>query len=147
MKQKEIEVYCDGGARGNPGPAASAFLVTTSSGKIIHKAGEFIGKATNNEAEYQAVKLAHEWLAKNMSSTTSTKTIFFIDSELVVKQLKGEYRVKSKELLAYVIKIKTYEKILKGNLVYKHVKRSKNYLADKLVNETLDMHHVEKTET
>lgn len=89
-----IAIYTDGGARGNPGPAASAFIAVAEwegKGRIIRKYGEYIGKATNNQAEYRALIMALEWA----SSRGFRELDVHSDSELMVKQLRGEYRVRS----------------------------------------------------
>ncbi|MEK7497288.1 MAG: ribonuclease HI family protein [Patescibacteria group bacterium] len=129
---RNFEIYCDGGARGNPGPAASAFVVYED-GKIIHKEGKFLGVATNNVAEYSAVIMALIWL-KEIASVT-----FFLDSELVVKQLTGVFKIKNENLKDLAIKAKTLKKNFSGKIIYKNLRREKNTAADSLVNETLDM--------
>ncbi|KKQ24896.1 MAG: ribonuclease HI, ribonuclease HI, partial [Microgenomates group bacterium GW2011_GWC1_37_12b] len=89
-----IKIFTDGGSRGNPGPAASAFVVFENN-KILTKEGKFLGNATNNIAEYSALLLAVEWLNKN-KLTENIK--FFLDSELIVKQLNKTYKIKNKNL-------------------------------------------------
>ncbi len=128
-----VNIYCDGGARGNPGPAASSFVVKDQSGEVIHKEGKYLGVATNNVAEYRAVLMALSWLKEKELSAT-----IFLDSELVGKQLKGEYRVKNKNLIDLVLQIKKIEREIKGSVTYKNVPRSQNSAADLLVNKTLD---------
>ena len=138
-----IKIYTDGGARGNPGPSASAFLVINNS-KIIYKRSRYFGKATNNEAEYNAVIDAYEWLTQSSLRETIKKVVFNIDSELVVKQLQEKYRTKSENLKPLIARIKSLENILKKEVVYKTVPREANKLADKLVNQKLDlMQHTE----
>jgi len=129
---KNLEIYCDGGARGNPGPAASAFVVYENK-KVVHKEGKYLGIATNNVAEYTAVIMALTWL------TGSADVIFYLDSELVVKQLTGLFKIKNEKLRELAIKVKTLEKNFTGEIVYKNLRREKNSVADSLVNETLDM--------
>src|SRR3990167_7939759 len=137
-----IKIYTDGGARGNPGPSASAFLINNS--KIIYKGSRYLGKATNNEAEYNAVIDAYEWLTQSSLRETIKKVVFNIDSELVVKQLQEKYRTKSENLKPLIARIKSLENILKKEVVYKTVPREANKLADKLVNQKLDlMQHTE----
>ncbi|MDO8488359.1 MAG: ribonuclease HI family protein [bacterium] len=132
----QLKIHCDGGARGNPGPAASAFVVYDETGKIIFENGAYLGTATNNQAEYQAVLNAITWLADHHSQA---HTEFFLDSLLVASQLNGQYKIKNLELkkLADQIKNIIAEKkllITKFSFVY----RDKNFLADSLVNQTLD---------
>ena len=99
MKNK-ILVYCDGGSRGNPGKSASAFVVEES-GKIIYSSAKYLGIATNNYAEYGAVLSAINWLRENKTSQTK-EIIFILDSELVVKQINGLYKVKNTKLKKYI---------------------------------------------
>lgn len=133
-----IQVYCDGGARGNPGPAASAYLVIKN-GEVLMKKGEFLGKATNNVAEYTAVVNALSYLSKNLSSVSNESEIrFYLDSELVVRQLTGIYKVKDVNLSKLFLEVKNLEKKLNKKIIYKHVRRSENSEADFLVNTTLD---------
>lgn len=133
---KAIVIYCDGGARGNPGPAASAFVVLDDSGEVLTKKGFFLGKTTNNVAEYKAVIFAlHDIKNKPVKPEMIN---FFLDSELVVKQLTGFYKVKDKNLQQLVIEIKNLEKELNVLINYQAIPREKNKIADFLVNETLD---------
>ena len=130
---KNLEIYCDGGARGNPGPAASAFIAKSNKGEVIYQEKKFIGRATNNVAEYSGVLMALTWL-----SNQNLSAVIFLDSELVGRQLRGEYKIKNKNLLDYVLKIKDLEKRMAGKIVYKNIPRSLNHEADLLVNKALD---------
>ena len=131
---KKISIYCDGGSRGNPGPAASAFVVIER-GKVIVSDSFFLGEATNNVAEYTAVYKALLWLAK--SNYKNKENIFYLDSELVVNQLNGNYKVKSSNLIPIFVKSKRLlDKLPKTSFV--SVPRNKNELADSLVNSSLD---------
>lgn len=125
-------IYCDGGSRGNPGPAASAFVVTED-GKTIFKESKFLGVETNNVAEYTAVLMAVEWLAKQSAVTIN------LDSQLIERQLNGYYKIKNKNLKKIFdqIKLKIKDNRLKINFVWNY--RTKNTLADDLVNEELDL--------
>ncbi len=133
---KSLEINCDGGSRGNPGPAASAFVVYED-GKEIVRGKKFLGTATNNVAEYTALGLALTWLTKNRKKFDGNID-FYLDSELVVKQLTGKYKVKNKTLQKYVSRIKSLEEELGADVFYNHVRREKNKIADELVNEALD---------
>src|SRR5208283_907664 len=132
---ERLTLYSDGGARGNPGPAAIAYLAVTEAGQIIKADSRFIGKATNNQAEYNALIAALEF-AKAFKAQEVT---CHLDSELVGKQLKGEYSVKNPKLR------KLWQKAveLKGcfkKICFVNVPRSNPYIerADALVNKTLD---------
>ena len=131
-----VVVYCDGGSRGNPGKSAAAFVVTTR-GKVIHKGSVFLGESTNNVAEYSAVILALKWLAKNLSGISNEVTLI-LDSELVVRQLNGFYKVKNNKLQILFSTIKNIENKITAHINYKSVRREKNHLADSLVNQVLD---------
>lgn len=135
MRKNLLRVYCDGGARGNPGPAASAFVVFDTDGKVLAKEGRFIGQTTNNVAEYKAVLFALEWLVQN---TKNQNAVFFLDSQLVVNQLTGKFKVKNKKLMELVKAIKNRERIFSGKIFYKNVSRKQNKLTDSLVNKTLN---------
>lgn len=136
MQENFLTVYCDGGARGNPGPAASAFVVLSSKGEIVGKQGKKIGETTNNVAEYKAVLFALEWLVGN--SYTDKEINFNLDSLLVVNQLTGKYKIKNKNLMELVFKIKQLEKKFSKGIFYKGIPREKNKITDSLVNQTLD---------
>lgn len=135
MTKKTLRVYCDGGARGNPGPAASAFIVVLPDGKILVKKGVFIGETTNNIAEYKAVLFALEWL---LDLRYSGEVIFFLDSQLVVNQMTGKFKIKNKNLLSIASKIKSLEKKFRGKIFYKNIPREQNKITDLLVNKTLN---------
>ena len=110
-------IYCDGGSRGNPGPAASAFVVTED-GKTIFKDSKFLGVETNNVAEYQALIKALELACK----FTKDEITCNLDSELVVKQLLGEYKVRNPKLLPLFLKVQKLQENFK-KIIYKHVSR------------------------
>ncbi len=130
-----LKVYCDGGARGNPGPAGIGVVITDESGRT-KKFKKFIGVKTNNQAEYEAVLLALGKIKKGYQS--AKKINFYLDSELAVKQLRGEYKIKNEELGRLLIKIRNF--MIKNNLSadFSHIRREKNHQADKLVNQAID---------
>lgn len=133
----ELSVFCDGGARGNPGPAAIGFVVKDKAGKTLKKGGSYIGQTTNNVAEYQAVIEALGWI--KASSINSINSInFFLDSRLVVNQLNGFFKIKNTKLRELIVKVRELEQAVGGNVVYRFIAREKNQEADQLVNETLD---------
>ncbi len=133
----DLKIYTDGGARGNPGPGACAFVVIERE-NVIYKESFFLGRSTNNEAEYNAVLMALRWLLKNKNKTKNDTITFILDSELVVRQLTGAYKVKSKNLKTLASKIKILEKEINKRFNYFSVRREENRLADRLVNEVLD---------
>ncbi len=156
----KLAIYCDGGARGNPGPAASAVIIVlnesasnqggnpTDNLRELWSAGFFLGHATNNVAEYTAVLEAWKWLVTNLTNWTNLTNLeisFFLDSNLVVSQLNGIFKLKNENLRWYFDQIKELEQILKKNrrelqLDYVYIPREKNWQADKLVNQVLDQH-------
>ena len=129
---EDIKVFTDGGARGNPGPAAIGVVITTADGQIIDSYGRYLGETTNNQAEYQAVAAALE----SIKQYNPRKVTFHIDSELVVKQLNGQYKVKNAELKPWHTKIKQLAATYSVEFV--HVYREANKLADEQVNLAID---------
>ncbi len=142
MTSETLKIYSDGGARGNPGPAAAAFIVT-SGGKAVFTKTKFLGNSTNNLAEYTGVLMALKWLTKK-PEREQKRVNLYLDSELVVKQLKGNYKVKNDGLRRLFEMIKEIEKIAAIKIIYNFIPRDKNKLADHLVNKTLDRHVVLK---
>jgi len=139
MKENYLTIFTDGGARGNPGPAALGVVVKNSQGEKITEFGQLIGRATNNVAEYQAVVAALLWLKENQQILTDVTGIeFFLDSTLVVNQLNGKYKIKDLKLKNLIIKIKELEKNFSQKFFYHFIPRNKNHQADFLVNQTLD---------
>jgi len=133
MKYKKLIIYTDGGARGNPGPAGCGAVIYDEDKNIIAEISEFIGRATNNQAEYMAVVFA----IKKASELDVDFLDFYLDSELVVKQLNREYKVKNKDLASLFVQI--YNEILKFKKVnFFHVRREFNKEADKLANLAMD---------
>lgn len=128
-----INIFCDGGARGNPGPAAYGFVVKAD-GKIIKEQGKTLGIATNNFAEYTAVIAALRWLREEYQGQELN---FFLDSKLVVSQLSGLYKIRSAQIRSLVFEVKTLENQF-GQIKYTHIPREKNKEADRLVNMALD---------
>ncbi|MBN1162890.1 ribonuclease HI family protein [Patescibacteria group bacterium] len=129
----KLKLYTDGGARGNPGPAAIGIVIRDDNSKIIKELGLYIGSATNNDAEYKAlIKGLEECI-----NLGATNVECVLDSELVVKQLNGEYKVKNTRLKEYWREIKRLESKL-SEIEYRHVKRTENKNADALVNQVLD---------
>lgn len=138
MKEKVI-VYTDGGARGNPGPAAVGVVIKDSSGRTLKSYGEMIGETTNNEAEYRAVILALQKLKLIFGGKKAIKLSVdvYMDSELVARQLKGEYKIEEERLFPLFIKVWNL-KMDFGKVLFNHVPREQNKEADRMVNEALD---------
>lgn len=134
--KEAIRIYCDGGSRGNPGKAASAFVVQKGK-EVIFSDSKFLGKTTNNVAEYSAVVIALGWVSEN-KNLAGGKINFILDSELVVKQIQGVYKVKNRNLKELYFKIRKMLSETKTKINFICVEREKNKLADYLVNEKLD---------
>jgi ribonuclease HI len=129
----KARLFTDGGARGNPGPAAYGFVLETEDGTVLAAEGQAIGVATNNVAEYSGLVAG---LRKALELHVPEVEVVS-DSELLVKQMRGEYRVKNEALRALFVEASTLARSLRG-VEYRHVKRAHNELADRLVNEALD---------
>jgi ribonuclease HI len=123
----------DGGARGNPGPAAYAYVLEAEDGTVLDARGEPIGVATNNVAEYRALV---EGLRRAVEAGVEDLTVVS-DSELIVRQMRGEYRVKNQALRALSAEAAALARQI-GRVEYTAVRREHNELADRLVNEALD---------
>jgi ribonuclease HI len=129
----KAKLSTDGGARGNPGPAAYGYVLETPDGTVLDACGETIGIATNNVAEYRALVAGLEAaLAQGIDELEVVS-----DSELLVKQMRGEYKVKNAALRTLSLKATRLAREL-GTVTYKAVRREHNELADRLVNEALD---------
>ncbi len=136
--QPEAVLYCDGGARGNPGPAAAGFVLRRYSengnGKVIASNGVYLGTATNNEAEYKALIYGLRATLKEGLKRVEIR----LDSELIVMQLLGEYKVKNARLLPLYSEVMQLLNKLDWWKVT-HVRREENREADAIVNATLDL--------
>lgn len=135
-------IYTDGGARGNPGPAAIGVFIVDDKGLEITRFGKTIGLATNNVAEYIAVISALEWIKQSQEARIKNKELkienikFFLDSKLVVNQLNGIFKIKEAHLRELIIKIRQLERGVGVNIFYVHIPREKNKIADGLVNDS-----------
>jgi ribonuclease HI len=129
----KAKLSTDGGARGNPGPAAYGYVLEDEDGTVLDARGETIGVATNNVAEYRALIAGLEKAVELGIDELEVVS----DSELLVKQMQGEYRVKNEALRELNDGANSLERKL-GRVHYKAVRREHNELADKLVNEALD---------
>jgi ribonuclease HI len=132
----KARLWTDGGSRGNPGPAAYAYVLEAEDGTVLDARGEAIGVATNNVAEYSALVAGlGEAVARGVDGLDVHS-----DSELMVKQMRGEYRVKNRDLQALFLDASRLARAI-GSVTFTHVRREHNELADRLVNEALDAAH------
>lgn len=130
---EQLISFTDGGARGNPGPAGIGVVLTTLDGQTVGEWSEFLGSTTNNQAEYRALLLA----LKQAQALGVKELECRLDSELVVKQLRGEYKVKHPELKPLYEMATTLAKGF-AKIVFKHIPRALNKRADELANEAMD---------
>jgi len=131
----KLRVYSDGASRGNPGVSAIAFMILAEDGKLLEKSSRYVGIRTNNQAEYEALLVAFEAASK----LSRQEVTCYMDSQLVVKQLKGEYQVKNPELKTLWLKVigltKNFQKVS-----FVNVPRTEPHIqvVDRLVNKTLN---------
>ncbi len=132
MQIDELKFFTDGGSRGNPGPSASGVAILDMNDNVVEAFGKYLGDTTNNVAEWTAVKLALEAVAKYQPKRIHA----FMDSELVCKQLSGQYRVKHPNLIPIYREVVALAKLY--DVEFKHVYRENNTLADEQVNIAID---------
>lgn len=133
--KNNVTIFSDGGSRGNPGPSAAGFVIVDGRQEVIAQGGEYLGITTNNQAEYQGVRLGLE-KARELGFK---KIDFKVDSMLVVNQMKGEYKIKNRELWPIHERIRALMTFF-DQVTFTHVNREFNQLADGMVNKTLDHH-------
>lgn len=134
-----IFVYTDGGARGNPGPAALGVYIEDDKGMPLLSLGKKIGETTNNVAEYSAISEAFNWLIENKNTLGEDCSIYFyMDSLLAYSHIKKLYKIKNEKLRELILSIWEKEKKLSLPVSYNHVRREGNKKADALVNFALD---------
>ena len=128
-----VRVFTDGGARGNPGPAGIGIVIQDAAGKTIEAFGEYLGETTNNQAEYRAM-IAALTRAKAMGAT---EVDAFADSELLVKQLHRQYKVKNAGLAPLFVQVWNLAQSF-SSCTFRHVRREQNKAADRMVNAAID---------
>src|SRR3990167_3877821 len=136
---QKIITYTDGGARGNPGPAAIGVVISDEKGRAIKEYGEKLGVKTNNEAEYTAVIFALKKVKAlyGKEKTKKIEIVFRMDSEFVMKQLNGEYKIEEERMFPLFVAVWNL-KMDFASVTFSHVPREKNRAADRLVNAALD---------
>lgn len=135
----KIVIYTDGGARGNPGPAAIGIIISDSKGAVIKKYSQYLGQTTNNQAEYQAVIFALKKIKALFGKKKAKEMEIEIrmDSDLISQQLNHQYKIKEKDLQLLFLKV--WNLMLDfGKCEFKYIPREENKEADKLVNQALD---------
>src|SRR3989344_8652476 len=133
-----INVFTDGGARGNPGLAAYGVYITDPKGEMIAGFGKKIGLSTNNIAEYRGVISALGWIVENKDKLNIKKVYFFLDSLLIYSQIMGLYKVKDANMRMLLFSVREKEASIDLPIIYKHIPREKNKKADAYVNKALD---------
>jgi ribonuclease HI len=123
----------DGGSRGNPGPAGAGVVIENTAGKVLAQGRKFLGRITNNQAEYHALILGLQAVARYQPVSVQV----FLDSDLVVRQMNGSYKVKHAGLLPLYQQARQLADAL-PEVVFTHVPRSQNHRADALANEAMD---------
>jgi ribonuclease HI len=139
---KKVKLYADGGSRGNPGPSASGYAILNMNDKIVVKKGVYLGVTTNNQAEYQALKLGLE----EAKRTHAQIVYVYMDSLLVVNQMLGIFKVRNRDLWPIHDAIQKLVKEFQ-EVSFTHVPRVLNKIADAAVNETLDLASQSASET
>ncbi|NIT03703.1 reverse transcriptase-like protein [Candidatus Saccharibacteria bacterium] len=129
-------LFTDGASRGNPGPAAAGVVLKNGGGTIFEEKSQFLGRMTNNEAEYKALLLGLELAKRRVKSGDSLVCV--MDSQLVVSQLKGDFKVKARHLRELITEVRSKEKEFPA-VTYKLVSREKNAHADRLANRALNL--------
>ncbi len=129
----KLIVFTDGGARGNPGPAGIGVAIQDADGKTIEEFGDYIGETTNNQAEYRAMIAALE----RAKALGATEVEAFADSELLVKQLHRQYKVKNPGLAPLFVKVWNLAQSFDA-CTFQHVRRERNKDADRMVNAAID---------
>jgi ribonuclease HI len=128
-------LFSDGGARGNPGPAAAAAVLADPAGNLRETRGKFLGVTTNNTAEYEGLILGLEMAL----AAGATQVHAYMDSQLIARQAEGIYRTKNPDLIKLLARVQQLEKNF-TSVTFGHIRREENTAADKLVNETIDQH-------
>lgn len=132
-----LVINTDGASRGNPGNAAYAFVLKVKEGELLHQESDYIGSATNNVAEYTGVVKALAYVIDHYSHKAPHTILVRADSQLVVQQLLGKFKIKNADLKIYFDRIKELERKL-GEVTYMYIPREENFIADRLANQALD---------
>ncbi len=138
--KKHITLHTDGGARGNPGPAGAGAVAYDEKGGTVKEASEYLGERTNNYAEYYAVAMGLEMIAKHFGKNQckGLDVSVKMDSELICKQLNNEYQVKEETLFPLYIRVHNLQVSTFPHVSFAHVPRAENKRADALANEAMD---------
>jgi len=133
-----LSIHTDGGSRGNPGHSGFGFVVYCPKGDILHQGSQYLGIKTNNEAEYAGLLSALTWLKSYSQDHPVFSVDFFMDSELIVRQVQGVYKVKAGNLLPIFNSVRSILSDFSFPVKFTHVLRDKNKIADQLANLAMD---------
>ena len=134
----QISVFTDGGARGNPGPSGYGLVIFDNNKNLIFQDSKFTGVKTNNEAEYLALIGALSWIKANQAAFSIDKISFFSDSQLLVRQVQGKYKVKAQNLKAYYQTAISLLHEISLPYLFQDIRREFNTQADELANQAMD---------
>lgn len=134
----KVKIFTDGGSRGNPGTAGFGVVVMANNDQVVYKTSQYLGVKTNNEAEYGGLINALEWLRENESELSINEAEFNADSELMVKQMQGLYKVKATNLRDLNKQARELLMHIKSKVSFNAIRREYNSLADELANEAMD---------
>jgi ribonuclease HI len=134
----KVSVFTDGGSRGNPGPSGFGVVINVEQGETIAKISKYIGMGTNNEAEYYALIEALYWLRDNKTIHNITDATFYADSQLMVRQLQGKYKVRAPNIHPLFTTATALLQDLKINYKFSDIPREQNSQADELANIAMD---------
>ena len=138
--KKKLVLHTDGGARGNPGPSGAGAVVYDETGKTVKETSKYLGRQTNNFAEYAAVVLGLEMIAKHFGKAQckNLEVLVRMDSELICKQLNNEYQIKEETLFPLYIQVHNLLVSTFPSVTFEHVPRKDNAHPDRLANEAMD---------
>jgi len=132
-----INVYTDGGSRGNPGPSGYGLVIYDDNQKILFQESKYLGVKTNNEAEYSGLIGALNWI-NNQNSLKISQINFYADSQLMIRQMQKKYKVRSPNLIPIFNQAQDLINLISLPIIFKDIRRDFNQLADQLANEAMD---------
>jgi len=133
-----INVYTDGGSRGNPGPSGYGLVIYDDNQKILFQESKYLGIKTNNEAEYSGLIGALNWVNNNQDYLRISQINFHADSQLMIRQMQKKYKVKAPNLIPIFNQAQDLVNLISLPIVFKDIRRDFNQLADQLANEAMD---------
>jgi len=136
-----INVYTDGGSRGNPGHSGYGLVIYDDDQKILFQESKYLGIKTNNEAEYSGLIGALSWINDNQKSLDISQINFYADSQLMIRQMQKIYKVKSPNLIPIFNQAQDFIKTISSPIFFKDIRRDFNKFADQLANEAMDKKH------